>query len=146
MPRGVYVRTEATRKAMSERMRGRIMSPERRRKISLAMQGRVLSPETRQKISEAQSQRGREGTRGEKAWNWKEEDVGYSALHRWVRKNFAKTGICQEYDRNVGSKTQAGTHWACIGHEYTRKREAWRELCPRCHRAFDALEKGSNRA
>ena len=27
MPRGVYVRTEATRKAMSERMRGRIICP-----------------------------------------------------------------------------------------------------------------------
>jgi hypothetical protein len=54
MPKGVYLRTEKTRKIMSEALKGRTFSEEHRRKMSDAHKGKVASEATRKKISDVQ--------------------------------------------------------------------------------------------
>lgn len=57
--------------------------------------------------------------------------VGYHHIHIWINREFPRTNRC-EY---CGRRTR--THYASIGHQYTRNRTDWFELCPRCHNAFD---------
>jgi len=57
MPTGVYVRTEKTRKKMSEAHKGKHLSEECKRKISEANKGRHFSEEHKRKISEVQKGR-----------------------------------------------------------------------------------------
>lgn len=97
-------------------------SIERQRRL---MTGRKASPETRAKMAEAH--------RGPRNHNWKGDSIGYSALHEWLARNFAKTGTCEECRFSDVSRTE----WANISGEYRRDRADFRELCPRCHKLAD---------
>jgi hypothetical protein len=63
--------------------------------------------------------------------------ASYSALHRWLRENFPKTGTCEECG-NVGK-----TDLAFKRHpeRHTRDRDDYRELCRSCHVKFDTTHK-----
>lgn len=76
MPTGVYVRTEETKRRMSESQRGRPVSAYTRRKLSRAHKGQVpwtkgrkLSDEHKRKLSE--SHKGRTYPKGEESNSWK---------------------------------------------------------------------------
>jgi hypothetical protein len=66
--------------------------------------------------------------------NWKDDEVGYNALHAYVKRRLPKTGLCQicfeapSYDL------------ACIG-KYNRDLNSWRWLCRRCHMYSDGRMK-----
>lgn len=53
MPRGVYIRTEKTKQALSDAHKGIPLSIEHRLSLSKSRKGRVISEEHRMKLSEA---------------------------------------------------------------------------------------------
>ena len=62
------------------------------------------------------------------------DTAGYRAIHTYVNKHFPKSGICEE------CKEVKRTDYALIkDHSYSRNREDYRELCKRCHNAYDEI-------
>lgn len=64
-------------------------------------------------------------------WNYKGNDVGYDALHDWVRKYKGKAKKCSKCNsiRTV--------QWANKSHKYKRDLDDWLELCRKCHMKYD---------
>lgn len=58
----------------------------------------------------------------------------YRALHKWVVRNFVKTGCCV-----ICESPKVATQWASVEHVYTRDRKDWREVCVciPCHWVMD---------
>lgn len=127
--------------------RGRKLSDEHRAKISAAFKGRTFTPGHLEKLRVAGVER--EQPIGERAYRWRGDAAVSNSIHAWITKHYPKTGICEDCRRNVGPKTQAGTHYAFRFHGvkgYTRDRADYRELCPPCHMAFDREWRESKRA
>lgn len=77
---------------------------------------------------------------GPSLYNWKGEDVGYNALHRWVRRKLGSANHCEDCGLNeIPKGKKRYFDWANISHEYRRTLEDWKQLCKKCHRAFDSL-------
>jgi hypothetical protein len=73
------------------------------------------------------------GKTGEKAHQWKGDDVGYFALHQWVYKNKGKPKECSF------CKTKEGKiQWANVSWEYKRDLNDFMPLCVECHRGYDS--------
>lgn len=68
---------------------------------------------------------------GSKNPMWKGNDVGYSPLHRWVRRWKGSPKFCS----NCGS-TEYLT-WASISREYKRDLSDWKQLCQGCNLRYD---------
>lgn len=62
---------------------------------------------------------------------WKGDDVGYDALHDWVKGTLGSTGKCWF----CGSTEMVD--WANISHEYLRDENDWMELCRKHHSKYD---------
>lgn len=86
------------------------------------------------------TRRQRDGSRRVGAGNhqWKGDDAGYQAVHRWRLRNLTKTGACSECGATPGS-----TEWSNTSGEYRRDESDWRELCIPCHRRFDSQRRTS---
>lgn len=56
----------------------------------------------------------------------------YAAVHAYLVSHFPKTCLCEECGERA--KTQ---HALIRGRQYSRNREDYRELCPRCHARYD---------
>lgn len=62
----------------------------------------------------------------------RKERPTYSGIHAWIRRNYTKSERCEHCGR------KGKTHWAAKDHRnYTRNREDYMELCPKCHLAYD---------
>jgi hypothetical protein len=70
--------------------------------------------------------------RGPESPGWRGEDVGYQALHRWVKENRAKPEAC-EFCGEVSP-----LDWANKSREYHRDLDDWIALCRLCHRRYDS--------
>lgn len=70
--------------------------------------------------------------KGERNGNWKGAEVGYQALHRWVRRWGTKLGICFHC-----REAKKQTEWANISGEYRRDLSDYIELCRSCHKLYD---------
>lgn len=71
---------------------------------------------------------------GSNSVHWKGEDVGYMALHEWVRKELGQPDTCEHCRiKGVGRKM----HWANKDHKYKRNTKDWLRLCPKCHKKHD---------
>lgn len=68
---------------------------------------------------------------GNRPANWKGDDVGYFALHSWLRRAYGDPAACE----HCGSAEQV--QWANRTGLYLRDRGDWLHLCPRCHRQYD---------
>ena len=89
-----------------------------------------LDPKYRQHMSEVHI--------GQKAWNkglWKGEKIGYSALHKWVRKQKGKPKECKFC--GVVPKSIMGIQWANKSHQYKQDLNDWISLCSKCHSYYD---------
>src|SRR3990167_1180631 len=77
---------------------------------------------------------------GKMAYQWKGKNVGYSALHHWIRKQFGKPERCAHCGKNgkfVGKVRKTWSiQWANKG-KYTRSIFDYFGLCARCHSYFD---------
>ena len=69
----------------------------------------------------------------EKHLNWKGNNVGYQALHTWVRKHKGTPQKCEHCGRTDKKKYE----WANIDHSYKRNLDDWIRLCTKCHREYD---------
>lgn len=68
---------------------------------------------------------------GEAHPNWKGDEVGYFALHSWIRREFGKPTICEL------CSSSENVQWASKNQKYTRQREDWIQLCASCHKKYD---------
>jgi len=70
---------------------------------------------------------------GEKAGNYKGNDVGYYGLHKWVEKELGKPKQCESCKTVKAKKYE----WANKSHSYKRDKEDWVRLCSACHHYYD---------
>ena len=80
------------------------------------------------------------GRKRELSTNWLGDRATYNAIHRWIQKNWEKTGICE----NCGAtpkpcgRKRWGTEWHNLNRKYNREnKKDWIELCSKCHHLFD---------
>lgn len=70
--------------------------------------------------------------RGAGAPWWKGDQVNYRALHTYLNRWHPKRGACEACGKT------GRTEYALIhGHEHSRDRADYRELCKACHNAYD---------
>lgn len=80
---------------------------------------------------------------------WKGNRAGYRAIHDWLTANFGKAVKCENrnciYPRPIkrGSRQlmlRPRRHeWALLhGKKYQHRRENFIQLCPSCHKQYDA--------
>lgn len=92
--------------------------------------GSKHSIQTKQKISKS-----RKGLCvGNKNHKWKGNDVGYIALHDWIKVYYGRASLCENKLCADISKTY---DWANISGKYKRKISDWKQLCRSCHKKFD---------
>ena len=66
--------------------------------------------------------------------NFKGDQVGYHALHKWVAKHKNDPGKCEHC--GVREKLE----WANKSQDYQRDLDDWLRLCQSCHRQYDQHE------
>lgn len=54
----------------------------------------------------------------------------YSAVHKWVARNFGSPKFCENCKKIIKGK---GIHWSNISGFYLRDRSDWKRLCAYCH-------------
>ena len=72
---------------------------------------------------------------GKRHHAWKGDDVGYSALHSWIKRKLGKPNYC-DVCKTVSTKR---FEWANISKKYKRELSDWRSLCSKCHHRFDDI-------
>lgn len=120
---------------------GKKLSEEHKKKLSIAHKGKHYSRKTEIKKGQRLSPK-TEFKKGNIPWNWKGDDVGYGALHKWVSNKLGKAikcercGIedkkcscCGQYKNNI--------HWANISGKYKRELNDWQQMCINCHSDYD---------
>lgn len=118
-------------------MWGKSLSMEHRKRLSEANKGNKHglgykhTEEAKRKISESES--------GDKHYAWKGGDVGYRALHHWVKKNLGAPNTCEHCGKSGFTRGQIG--WANKSHEYRRDLTDWIRLCGFCHYKYDKIKK-----
>lgn len=84
--------------------------------------GQVISPDTQFKKGQ---------NKANKNVNWKGDNVGYYALHMWLRREYGNPLKCDECGKTKNIQ------WANKSYKYLRDRDDWMQLCQKCHFAYD---------
>jgi hypothetical protein len=104
----------------------------KRREAGVPAQGSAESTENRRNARKAT---------GLEHGNWKGHEVGYFALHTWLNRNRAKTGVCESCGATPEpKKRRVATEWANVSGEYRRDVTDYLELCVSCHRKLDMTQ------
>jgi len=133
MTKGVYVRKPFSlehRENLRLSRIGKHATEESRLKMSLASLGKHKSFEHRINISLSKLGNSN-GLFGSDHHRWKGDDVGYRALHYWVRRNLPQPELCQFCNE------KHSRHLANITGEYNRDLHNWLYLCASCHKWWD---------
>lgn len=78
-------------------------------------------------------------TLGERNGMWKGDDVGYHAVHDWIKRWYGRPQVCEHCPaKDLGGKRH---QWANISRKYKRERSDWIRLCASCHYKFDGRDK-----
>lgn len=85
--------------------------------------GKKHSPETIQKFKEQRAQ--------EKNPMWKGDEVGYDALHDWVKRHKGEPKECEH------CQSTSNLQWANKSRKYNRDLDDWLSLCVSCHSKYD---------
>jgi len=120
-----------TNKGKTNWNKGGHLSQEWKDKIRKSNKGKIVSDETREKLSKALTGK----FTGKNNHNWKGDDVGYYALHTWVKKHLGRPTKCEHCGKDglTGHQIQ----WANKDHKYRRNLDDWMRLCVKCHRKYD---------
>lgn len=70
--------------------------------------------------------------------NWKGDEVGYSALHDWLRRILGTPKRCE----NCGTTRHSKYEWANLSGKYKRDVSDWARLCKMCHVLIDNSARG----
>ena len=65
---------------------------------------------------------------GEKNGSWKGDDVGYDALHAWVKRRLPHPPNCERCGKKVKKLDLAN-----VSGKYLRRLDDWEYLCRSCH-------------
>ena len=108
--------------------KGKHLSPE-----SEFKKGRKVYFSKTHRINLSKAKRGKSNPNGSGKRNgkWLGNEVGYSALHSWVKRKLGKASVCSQ----CGSTKKV--QWANKSHEYKRILSDWIQLCYWCHRKYD---------
>jgi len=71
--------------------------------------------------------------KNEKHPGWKDDEVGYSGIHKWIVRNFGKADHCEDCGKIDCNRYE----WASIDHSYKRNIKYWTQLCKKCHTKLD---------
>lgn len=124
--------TEEHKKKISIANTGKIFSKEHNEKIRLAKIGTKRSEETKMKMSIM-----RKGKYlGEESSRWKGDNVGYGALHDWVKRRLDCPKICSQCEDLNAKKYE----WHNVSGNYKRDLSDWTRLCNRCHKIIDGRQ------
>lgn len=77
--------------------------------------------------------------KGKESGRWKNDEIGYFAIHQWLRKNYRKAYMCE--NRKCKGKSKQFQWSKLKGKTYKRKRENFWQLCRSCHFIYDGLSK-----
>lgn len=66
---------------------------------------------------------------------WKGNDVGYSALHSWIKRKLGQPTECVVCGKK--DLTQQKIHWANVSGRYLRDVKDWARMCAKRHRNYD---------
>lgn len=102
-----------------------------------------ISPMQGKHFSKIQSEKQSISHLGESNGNWKGDEVGHSAIHRWVRWHKGRPKKCVWCGKE--SDKRGALHWSNIDHKYKRDLDDYISLCPTCHSYYDKTELGVNR-
>lgn len=112
------------------------------------VKGSHASPETKKKLSDVHLRLWQQeeyrthmivihtGKIDEKSSHWKGNSVGYSGIHKWIKRKLGKPNKC---DRCGIENAVSGYDWANVSGQYKRDITDWIRLCKKCHCAFDDL-------
>lgn len=64
---------------------------------------------------------------------WKGNNVGYYALHSWIKRRLGNVKNCAHCGTTEAKKFE----WANISKKYKRNLSDWIRLCTSCHRRYD---------
>lgn len=90
-----------------------------------------LSPKSEWKKGHIPWIKGKEMPKGEVAYHWLGDKVGYGGVHQWLYKKYGKAKECEKC-HSVGD-----IEWANISKKYKRDISDWMQLCISCHRKYD---------
>lgn len=71
---------------------------------------------------------------GKRSAMWKDKDMTYSTLHKWMTKHYGQPRYCEECE-TTGAKHY---NWANKSYKYKRDRGDWLRLCRSCHLKRDS--------
>ena len=71
--------------------------------------------------------------RDENNLQWKGNEAGTDAIHKWVIERLGKPEFCE----GCGNENDKRYEWANISGKYLRDLTDWIRLCPTCHRRHD---------
>lgn len=106
--------------------------------------GKKRNVETLKKMSENRKgipawNKGKKSPLDERHPFWKGDEVSYRNLHRWVERKLGKANRCIQCGLD---KIPMGRvryfQWANISKQYKRDISDWKQLCIKCHKAFDS--------
>ena len=66
---------------------------------------------------------------------WKGNDVGYDALHDWIKRYLGFPTTCEHCKKSFPLSWRI--HWANKDHKYKRNKKDWIRLCLWCHKKYD---------
>ena len=81
----------------------------------------------------------KKGVCGEKHPQWKGDDVGYSGVHTWVKKEYGQPEKCEQCGKDGLRGHQI--NWANKSGDYKRDIKDWIRLCRKCHHKYDNISK-----
>lgn len=140
MPRGMYIRTDATKTKTSNSLKGKTSARKgkypKRTTINCAFCSKKFFANIHRKYC-SQSCSSKNGNFGplEKHENWKGDKIGYWGIHKWINRHYGQPKKCENCKKDNLVKRQI--HWANISHKYKRDITDWIRLCQSCHRNYD---------
>jgi hypothetical protein len=94
--------------------------------------GRPCTQERKDKIGNA--------NRGDKSGLWKGDNIGYKAVHLWLKVNFGKANRCEAPLRLPIQPCSNKYEWALKRNKKCeRKRENFFMSCTSCHKTYDKI-------
>jgi hypothetical protein len=127
-------KADEVRAKIAQHHLGHKHSPETIQKMRLVKLGKKHSKEARKNMSIARTGYKLPNNSGERHGAWKGDNVGYDALHDWVKRILGTPCKCTYCGLD---KKERMYHWANIGHAYKRNLKDWVRLCCSCHKLYD---------